>query len=237
MDPVADATDTEPFDRLADVLGGSGLPGVRGQAEPGRRGDAEGPHHRFQRGKEELVPGDIESDDAPAGAVGRGAGDFLVRRGVVVPERACHEARRHARAADPLPEPVRGRCDDRADAHAARVGRGAEAQLEIGHAVRRSVLDGLRDDASDRIGGREERIGGRDVGEERRQSSRLAHPQRVLPAAGGRRNAVCLGELRGRSRADRPLEVGMEVQADGGPDVAIGHSDRATAVLSATSML
>ena len=45
------------------------------------------------------------------------------------------------------------------------------------------------------------------------------------------------GELGGGSRTNRAFEVGMEIQANHGPDGAIDHSARATAVLNATSML
>ena len=90
----ADATDAEPSTADRDLLGRPASPACAVRPRPAAaampKGRAPG-----QSTEESLVAGDVESDDTPAGHAGRGPGDRLVRRGVVVPQRA-DEAGGHA---------------------------------------------------------------------------------------------------------------------------------------------
>ena len=158
----------------------AGLGGVGGQPETGRRGDRVRLAVRRERREEQLVAGDVETDDALPGGGGGGPGDREVRLVVEVAEEADDEPDRQPGRLAAVVEALAGRRDDVGDREAGPgVGRRPEADLQEVAAVRGGVLDGLAGDAPHRVRRAEDRVGGGDVGEKDRQVGR--------PSSAGRR--------------------------------------------------
>ena len=212
---VADAANAERLVGVTHVARRPGFGDVGGQPEPRRSGALERPHVRAEVGIEELVAGHVEADDAGTGVAACSFRQVDVRLLVVVAQRADDnaggDARLGCRTRDALADGRNHRIDVEPRSH---VRERPEAELVEAAPVGRGIDDRLVRHASESVVRAEQRIGGRDVGEEDREVTRDAHHERLVPAPSRRLDADGRSELGRRLETHAPFQVGMKINRD-----------------------
>ena len=212
---VADAADAERLVRVADVARRPGLGDVRRQPEPCRRGALERPHVRPEVGIEELVAGHVEADDAGTSVAARSLCQFDVRLLVVVAERADDDAGGDVGVGRRTGDALADRRDHGIDVESRpHVRERPEAELVESTPVGRSIDNRLVRHAGESAVRAEQRIGGRDVGQEDREIARDPHHERLVPAPARRLDADARSELGRRLETNAPFQVGVKVDRD-----------------------
>lgn len=164
---VPDALCTEQFNCLADAARPRPLAGVDVDAQPGGAGAFK---DAGKRGSVEvcLIAGEVEADNAHAGAPG-GFGEGLFGEGDrFVAVDACHQAHLHAVGGGCLVGGFNDSVDNFAqpDPRMASERHGGEEELEVEDAVCGGIGDHLAGEALDDLEGAEEEAQGGELGEE-----------------------------------------------------------------------